>query len=272
MFCSNCGHNIAQGDEFCPQCGNKIVAQGEKTAKGPTEPKVELTSEEEKYLKKWSWGAFGLTFVWLFFSKLGWFAIPYVLVGLIPMAGPLIAVGLVFYFAIKGRRKSWSTGEWKSFSEFRERQRKLDIAGKIFAVLWILSVIGILSTLVLLQLGTARAIARDTKRIVDVNQIRTAVEQYYEDNAGAYPTVIDPIHIGKYLTKVPVDPLTGQTYGYSYGPAEKPTAYVVWTELEQYATALATDADLKGGNFDGSREQCTSAPNDCIYDQGYIPQ
>src|ERR1051326_4386643 len=83
-------------------------------------------------------------------------------------------------------------------------------------LLVVIAIIGVLATLVLLQLGTARARARDTKRITDINQIRTAVESYFEDNGGTYPTTIDQTTLGKYLTKVPVDPLTAQPYGYAY--------------------------------------------------------
>lgn len=48
-------------------------------------------------------------------------------------------------------------------------------------LLVVISIIGLLSTIAVVSLGSARAKARDTKRIADVKQITTALEQYYAD-------------------------------------------------------------------------------------------
>jgi len=141
-------------------------------------------------------------------------------------------------------------------------------------LLVVIAIIGVLATLVLLQLGTARARARDTKRITDVNQIRTAVEQYFEDNGGKYPTAIDSGSIGKYLTKIPTDPLTNNPYGYAYNPAANPSTYQVWAQLEQTAAALNGDADIDSGTWSGTKapavddSTCSTDKTKCIYDQG----
>ena len=55
-------------------------------------------------------------------------------------------------------------------------------------LLVVIAIIGILATLLLLQLGVARQRARDAKRIVDISQVRTAAELYFDD-AGQYPQV-----------------------------------------------------------------------------------
>ena len=141
-------------------------------------------------------------------------------------------------------------------------------------LLVVIAIIGVLATLVLLQLGTARARARDTKRITDVNQIRTSVEQYYEDNGGKYPVALDVASIGKYLTKIPVDPLTGAAYGYAWNPNSNPTQYQVWATLEQTAAALNGDGDINstswggGAKVNGDDTNCKTTPAACIYDQG----
>ncbi|MCC6405272.1 MAG: type II secretion system protein [Candidatus Yanofskybacteria bacterium] len=142
-------------------------------------------------------------------------------------------------------------------------------------LLVVIAIIGVLATLVLLQLGTARARARDTKRITDVNQIRTAVEQYFEDNGGVYPTAITAAEIGRYLTRVPVDPLTSQPYGYAYNPAAAPSQFQIWATLEQTAAALTSDADIDSSGWSGDTNSvgagdsdCAKTKTSCVYDQG----
>lgn len=144
-------------------------------------------------------------------------------------------------------------------------------------LLVVIAIIGILATLLLLQLGVGRQKARDARRIVDVNQIRTASELYFDDN-GSYPTTLSGTLVPKYLTLLPVDPLSGAAYGYSYSAASSPTKYQVWAELEAWAQALNSDADINSttGGWSGStinggtdaKTNCTSTANDCIYDQG----
>lgn len=144
-------------------------------------------------------------------------------------------------------------------------------------LLIVIAIIGILATLLLLQLGVGRQKARDARRIVDVNQLRTAVELYFDDNA-AYPTTLTGTLVPKYLTLLPVDPLTAGNYGYAYSPATSPTKYQIWAELEAWAQALNSDADINstaggwsGGTVNGGTDAktgCTSAANDCVYDQG----
>src|SRR3989344_9506099 len=88
-------------------------------------------------------------------------------------------------------------------------------------LLVVIAIIGVLATLLLLQLGTARAKARDARRITDVSGIRTALELYYDDFNGVYPTAISTANIGKYLAAptVPTDPVTAVAYFYAYSPA-----------------------------------------------------
>jgi prepilin-type N-terminal cleavage/methylation domain-containing protein len=137
-------------------------------------------------------------------------------------------------------------------------------------LLVVIAIIGVLATLVLLQLGTARGRARDTKRIADINQIRGALEQYYEDNNGTYPAgITDPL-IGQYFSsgKVPKDPLTDAAYYYAVDGVK----FQIATELENKAAALNSDSDLTSADVTGAKngaaEACTTAADDCIYDQG----
>lgn len=170
-------------------------------------------------------------------------------------------------------------------SHSRRRHLNLSRGFTLVELLVVIAIIGVLATLVLLQLGTARSRARDAKRIADVNQLRSAIELYYEDNGGKYPDDLTTGTIGKYLNQVPNDPLDGSL---KYGYITKDNTnqqYMVWAELEQKtAGALNADADIDstawtgvgngrtgGDKVNGATETCPDATvtnNNCIYDQG----
>ena len=150
-------------------------------------------------------------------------------------------------------------------------------------LLVVIAIIGILATLLLLQLGVARQRARDAKRIADMNQVRTATELFFDDN-GSYPdrttfaSLVSDL-VPRYLTLLPVDPLntTLYRYGYAHNPDAGPIRYHLSAELEQWAQALNSDADINSTGWTGETmvgandvkaTGCTTALNDCIYDTG----
>ena len=57
----------------------------------------------------------------------------------------------------------------------------------LIELLVVVAIIGLLATLSIVALNTARAKARDTKRVGDIKNIQTALELYYSNN-GAYPS------------------------------------------------------------------------------------
>ncbi len=166
-------------------------------------------------------------------------------------------------------------------------------------LLVVISIIGVLSTLLLLQLNVARAKARDAKRVADINQVRSALELYFDDN-GNYPATADlTLSLQNYLTKLPKDPgrngcpvaydgattVAAGCYGYAWDPNIAPTKFHLWAELEQKATsALGNDLDANSTNgganplnfagghpVDGTNEVCVnSAAVDCVYDTGQV--
>ncbi len=86
-------------------------------------------------------------------------------------------------------------------------------------LLVVIAIIGLLSTLSVVALNSARAKARDARRLSDIKQLRTALDMYY-DSAGTYPNSLtpgSPLSYGSmtFLTKVPGDPLSSQYYNYA---------------------------------------------------------
>jgi len=57
----------------------------------------------------------------------------------------------------------------------------------LIELLVVIAIIGLLASIVLVSLNSARAKARDTKRKADMNNIITAIEMYYDSN-NAYPS------------------------------------------------------------------------------------
>jgi len=58
----------------------------------------------------------------------------------------------------------------------------------LIELLVVVAIIGILATIILSSLSSARESARDAKRLSDIKTIQTALEMYANDNNGRYPT------------------------------------------------------------------------------------
>lgn len=66
----------------------------------------------------------------------------------------------------------------------------------LIELLVVIVIIGILATLSVIALNSARAKARDAKRVSDVKQMQTALELFYSDKE-AYPTASSAITLGE---------------------------------------------------------------------------
>lgn len=122
----------------------------------------------------------------------------------------------------------------------------------LIELLVVIAIIGILATIVLVSLNSARQKARDVRRIGDLRQVALALEMYYDDNV-TYPSVTGctaanwtgtmstALETG-YVTKVPTDPVNNVTYYYAY--ASTGLKYVLQATLENDKnSALDTDVD-----------------------------
>jgi prepilin-type N-terminal cleavage/methylation domain-containing protein len=146
----------------------------------------------------------------------------------------------------------------------------------LIELLVVIAIIGLLASIILASLNTARQKGRDAKRVSDVKEIQLALELYYDANSG-YPTSLAPL-APSYISAIPTDPsssatcTTGTQAGcYDYVPLTGLAtsgcgAYHLGTSLEVNDTVTLTgDADGTTGGTYGSGTSdgsvCTGASN-----------
>lgn len=158
----------------------------------------------------------------------------------------------------------------------------------LIELLVVISIISLLSSVVISNITAARVKARDTKRISDLQQIRTALELYYNTN-GYYPSIgcgwdcngyaysnnsgswwdILQTKLAPYISKLPVDPVnsdyspwTDGCYSYAYGnvgrsvSTENPTGmaqYDLTTQFEDKNNPLRCEKKIYRFYFDNRR-------------------
>ena len=65
----------------------------------------------------------------------------------------------------------------------------------LIELLVVIAIIGLLSTLAVVALSSARSKARDAKRVGDIKQVQTALELFYNEN-NQYPTQATAVTMG----------------------------------------------------------------------------
>lgn len=121
----------------------------------------------------------------------------------------------------------------------------------LIELLVVIAIIGILSSVVLASLNSARKKGRDARRIADIKQLQLALELYYDAN-GSYPATTTAAELvdNGYIAAIPKDPSNQLSYPYSAyytsgGNATVCTAYHLGADLETAGhTALNSDADV----------------------------
>ena len=139
----------------------------------------------------------------------------------------------------------------------------------LIELLVVIAIIGILSSIVLASLNSARQKGRDARRIADVKQIQLALELYYDAHS-AYPTATlyatNLVSEG-FISTLPKDPSTNASYSYAaLGSGATCSSYHLGATLETTGhTALNSDADAAAGTVctDGGTD---FAGTDPMYD------
>lgn len=143
----------------------------------------------------------------------------------------------------------------------------------LIELLVVIAIIGILSSVVLASLNTARLKSRDARRISDIKQLQSALALYTDSNANTYPTTLAALVTAGFIAVIPNDPAgSGVAYKYAaLGTGATCSSYHLGASLEEANNiALRNDFDVSvaatrctgsATDFTGlDTAQCSSSP------------
>lgn len=128
----------------------------------------------------------------------------------------------------------------------------------------VIAIIGLLSAVVFALLNTARTASRDTKRIADLKELRTALQLYFESNGNQYPAALSDLP-PTFISLEPKDPSTNVSYyydqlgggtGFHLGTNLEDTTHDVFrSDLDSVSDTIngADSSDCGGGTSSGRR-------------------
>lgn len=120
----------------------------------------------------------------------------------------------------------------------------------LIELLVVIAIIGILASIVLASLNSARKKSRDARRVADVKQIQLALEMSFDSNR-TYPLTLASLTTGcggsPCMSTIPTDPLGG-AYNYAALGGTSCTSYHLGASIEENnPTLLGGDADAAAG-------------------------
>ena len=135
----------------------------------------------------------------------------------------------------------------------------------LIELLVVIAIIGILSSVVLASLNSAREKSRDARRVSDVKQIQLALELYF-DSSSTYPVGTNQLVTEGFIAAVPTDPVGGGAYPYEQLTGG--TDYHLGANLEDSGhSALDGDVDTDGTVVDGpDADGCSDEATRYCYD------
>jgi type II secretion system protein G len=123
------------------------------------------------------------------------------------------------------------------FLQIKNNQRGFTL----IELLVVIAIIGMLSSVILASMNTARKKARDARRMADAKSLQTALELYY-DAGNTYPVAGSPIQITEssalgaltttYISKLPTDPTRTGANGYLYAASSPVNGYAIAIQKE----------------------------------------
>lgn len=130
----------------------------------------------------------------------------------------------------------------------------------LIELLVVIAIIGLLSSVVLASLNSARQKGRDARRIADVKQIQLALELYYDAN-GVYPPALTTANLVTpgYIAAVPTDPsgTAANPVPYNYAADMTPTGTATVCTSYHLGAALETQHSVLNGDSDVTGTICT---------------
>ena len=127
----------------------------------------------------------------------------------------------------------------------------------LIELLVVIAIIGILSSIVLASLNTARAKARDARRLSDLKELQTALELYFSDY-NSYPVSTSQANTvtalaalaPNYMSVLSDDPLGGSNH-YQYMSTASGAFYCLGSIIEGTAPASTCNTTSLGASLTG---------------------
>ena len=133
---------------------------------------------------------------------------------------------------------------------FKKQSKQGRYGFTLIELLVVIAIIGILASVVLASLNSARKKSRDARRLADVKQLQVALELYFDANSGSYPTALSALAPTN-IPVIPKDPVGNTDYSYAaLGSLTSCTSYHLGASLEESTNpALNSDVDAAAGTI-----------------------
>lgn len=119
--------------------------------------------------------------------------------------------------------------------------KKAETGFTLIELLVVIAIIGILSSVVLASLNSARQKSRDARRLADLQQIKLAAELHF-DSVNEYPQTIAAL-APEYIANEPLDPSTGDSYAYEPDAETDATDYCLGAVMEDPSASVASSSN-----------------------------